>query len=263
MFSQKYLDIDPSSLKFPVALIGLPGIGNVGRIAIESLVQLLDAQSYMDFYSDDFPATIFVREGVSAFPKSTFYLSRSAPDEGHDLLLLTADFQPSTGRGVFEYADFVAQELEALGITRVLALAAYEQDYRSFFQSYPSPPRIYASASTDALLGELLKLRGATITSMGLINGANGVIPSWAATKFGMEGGCLLGETLGVIKADYRASRELLEGISTLLGLQADLGFLDDHVAKVVEFIEWAKDEIATKGASEASEEDPFDRYIG
>ena len=261
MLSQKFMDIEPSSLKSPIALIGLPGIANVGRIAIEGLIQLLNAQSYMEFYSEDFPSSVFVQEGILQFPKSTLYLYRSAPDEEHDLFLLTADFQPSTGKGVLEYADFVAQEFDTLSIRRVLALAAYEQNYPDFFTSYPNPPRLYVSATTQAFRDELLAVRGATITSVGMINGANGIIPSWAATRYGLEGGCLLGETLGVIKADYRASREVLDGVAQLLGVQTDLSFLDEAVSKVVEFIDWAKDELA--GKEDSGEEHSSDRHTG
>ncbi|MHA2424442.1 MAG: PAC2 family protein, partial [Candidatus Thorarchaeota archaeon] len=180
----RHMDIDNSSLKNPVAIIGLPGIGNVGRIAIEALIESLDASPVLDFYSDDFPARVIVREGLSQFPKSSILLYRAAPDEPHDLLFLTADHQPASGKGVFDYAEFVVDHFHNLNVKEIYALAAYEQGYTEFFKSYPSPPRIFVSASSSDLLHRIETIDGMIPTKEGVITGANGFIPAWAATRY-------------------------------------------------------------------------------
>jgi len=257
------MDLDSSSLKDPVAILGLPGIANVGRIAVETLAGVLDAQPVMDFFSNDFPPQVFVRDGISRFPKSSLYLYKAAPDEPHDVLILTADFQPASGNGVFAYADFIVKEFTTLGVKEVYALAAYETGYQEFFESYPSPPRVFISASSENLLERIITIAGTVATKEGVVNGANGFIPAWAASMYDMEGACFLGETLGMIKADYRAAQSVLEKIGPLLGIMADFEVIDDDVAKVVEFIEWAKNEIAQKGPGESARDSPRDRYIG
>ncbi len=264
MYTQRFITPEPSSLKEPIAIIGLPGIGNVGRVAAETLVDVINAQPMLRFYSDDFPARVFVRDGISYFPSSVISLYRSAPDEPHDLMILSADFQPATPKGVFEYADFITKEFNKLGVQSIFAMAAYESRYQDFFERYPNPPRIFTSSNSRELLDEILGIPGTVATEEGVINGANGVIPAWASSLYSIDGACLLGETLGVIKVDYRASREVLDTIRQVVKLKAQFDILDEAVEKVVEFIEWAKTEIASRGGTDSLSNDrPSDRYIG
>lgn len=263
MHSRRYIDLTPESLKSPVAVIGLPGIANVGKIGAEVLAGVLEAQVTLEFFSDDFPPRVMVKDGISHFPRSSLYLYRSAPDEDHDALVLTADFQPSSSQGIYSYADFVVREFASLGVKRVIALAAYEQEYRDFFSSYPGNPRVYVSASSKSLLDTICAIEGAQLTTEGVVNGANGFIPAWAATMYDMDGACLLGETLGMIKMDYRAAKRVLEVTASLLGLKVDLSVLDDQVSQVTQFIEWAKTELEQSQHAVSSDEHPSDRYIG
>ena len=263
MYTRRYMDLNESSLKSPIGIVGLPGIANVGKVAIETLTHVLDAQHVVDFFSDDFPPRVIVQKGISHCPKSTIHLYKTAPDEPHDLLLLTADFQPASGKGVFEYADYVGREFAKFGVKELYALAAYEQGYPEYFDQFPSPPRIYTSASSEALLERITEADGMVKIDEGAIVGANGIIPSWAASVYSMEGACLLGETIGVIKADYRAARILLDKLANLVGIKAHFDVIDSEVEKVVEFVEWAMDEIVQRGSSSNDTESPSDRYIG
>ena len=258
------MELGSESLKSPIAIVALPGIANVGKIAIETLSQILRAEHLMDLFSKDFPPRVIVRKGIAAIPKTTVHLYRAAPDEPHDLLFLTADFQPSTSSGVYEYADFVAKEFEKLGVTILYSLAAYEQDYEEYFRSYPQDPRIYVSASSEDLLSMVSDSPHAVVTEEGAIVGANGVIPAWASSMYNMDGACILGETLGVIKGDFRAAKAILEKLVDLVGINVDLDVMTPHITKVVEFIEWARKEIARKSeVVDADGENPSDMYIG
>ncbi|MHA3963598.1 MAG: PAC2 family protein [Candidatus Thorarchaeota archaeon SMTZ1-45] len=263
MYTRRFIEVDAASLKSPIGIVGLPGIANVGRIAMQTLTRVLDAMHVMDFFSNDFPPRVIVRKGISSCPKSSIHLYRAAPDEPHDLLILTADFQPASGTGVYEYADYVANEFSNLGVKEMYSLAAYEQEYQEYFGSFPSPPRVYVSASSQNLLDKISQSDGMIATEEGVVVGANGIIPNWAASIYDMEGACLLGETIGVIKADYRAARILLEKLSDLVGIKAHFDVIDTEVERVVEFIQWAMDEIAQKGPPPIDDSSPSDRYIG
>ena len=263
MYTRRFIDLDASSLRSPIGIVGLPGIANVGTIAIQTLTNALDAQLILDFFTNDFPPRVTISKGISRCPKSSIHLYRAAPDEPHDLLILTADFQPASGTGVFEYADYVASEFSNLGVKILYSLAAYEQGYQEYFGSFPKPPRVYVSASSQNLLDKISQANGIITTEEGVVVGANGIIPNWAASVYDMEGACLLGETMGIIKADYRAARILLEKLTNLVGIKAHFDMIDTEVEKVVEFIEWAMDEITQKGPPTDVDSSPSDRYIG
>ncbi|TFH10855.1 MAG: hypothetical protein E4H14_01745 [Candidatus Thorarchaeota archaeon] len=261
MYARKFMEVRGESLKSPVAIIALPGIANVGKIAIETLSQI--AEHLMDLFSKDFPPRVLVSQGIATIPKTTIHLYRAAPDEPHDLLLLTADFQPSTSTGVYDYADFVAKEFEKLGVTILYSLAAYEQDYEAYFKSYPNDPRIYVSANSEKLLALISDSPHTVVTEDGAIVGANGVIPAWAASMYNMDSACILGETLGVINSDYRAAKAILRKIVDLVGISVDLEIMTPHINKVIEFIEWARKEITRKSELDGDDENPSDMYIG
>ena len=89
------------------------------------------------------------------------------------------------------------------------------------------------------------------------------MIPSWAASIYNMDGACLLGETLGVIKMDYRAAKALLVKISSIIGINVDLDVMSSQISKVEEFIEWAREELERKHELAEDGESPSDMYIG
>jgi proteasome assembly chaperone (PAC2) family protein len=263
MYVRKYLEVEGCSLKNPCAVIGLPGIANVGKIAVETLAGILKAPHMMDLFIKDFPPRVLVHDGITTIPRSSIYLYRSAPDEPHDLLILTADYQPSTNNGVYEYADLIAKEFSNLGVKEVYALAAYEQNYEVYFKIYPAPPRVFVSANSEEFLERLSAMSNTAVTEEGAIVGANGVIPFWAATLYDMSGACLLGETLGVIKADYRAAKAVLEKLVDAVGIKADFDDMDGEISKVIQLIEWARQEITQKKDSSEDNSSPSDMYIG
>ncbi len=257
------MDITSDSLEHPVAVVGLPGIANVGRISVETLIDELDAELFMQFFCSEFPPQVIIREGISEMPKSSVYLYRSAPDEPNDLIILTGDFQPTNSRGVFEYADFIVKEFASLGVEQVYALAAYEQEYAAYFNQFPEEPRVFVSASDQEILDRISTMTGVVAMKQGVINGANGIIPVWAATMYDMEGACLLGETIGMLKMDYRAARRMVRLFGDFIGIKSSMDGLDDQAEQVVEFLLWAKEEMEQRGKQLENEESRSDRYIG
>lgn len=263
MYTRNFIDLDPDSLRNPIAVVGFPGIGSVGKIAVETLASVLNAQRVMEFFSKESPSRILVKNGISHLPRSEMYFYDAAPDESSDLIMLTADAQPSSDVAVYEYADYIAKEFNRLGVHSVYALAAYEMEYDKFFSHYPAPPRIFVSASSESLRDQICKLSGLVAIEKGVITGANGVVPAYASTIYNMDGVCLLGETLGMIRVDYRAAQKLLEKFVQSIGLRANFEILDGPASKVIEIIEWADKEIQ-QGADEMGEDEtPPDRYIG
>ncbi|MFX1560941.1 MAG: PAC2 family protein, partial [Promethearchaeota archaeon] len=64
MYTRRFMDVESSSLKSPIGIVGLPGIANVGKIAIQTLTRVLDAKHVMDFFSNDFPPRVLVSKGI-------------------------------------------------------------------------------------------------------------------------------------------------------------------------------------------------------
>ncbi|MFX1342077.1 MAG: PAC2 family protein, partial [Promethearchaeota archaeon] len=69
--------------------------------------------------------------------------------------------------------------------------------------------------------------------SDGVINGANGVIPAWAKLKYGIEGVCLLAETVPLLRLDPRASKLIIEVLNDRFDIKADVSELEQKIEEM------------------------------
>src|SRR6056297_1353163 len=93
---------DPD-LRDPVLVEGLPGVGHVGKLAAQHLVDELDGEPVRRVYSDEFPPQVTVdEEGLAELTHATFYAVEGAD---RDLLVLTGDHQAGSNRGHYRLAD--------------------------------------------------------------------------------------------------------------------------------------------------------------
>jgi len=256
--------ITAQDLKSPIAITGLPGIANVGKISVESLISALGAKKLFDIYTDDLPPQVLVSKGINHVYKTSLYLYESKESEPHDLLLLIGDYQPPSSTGVFSYVDYMLNHFTSLGVISVLSLAAYEQNFEAYFDRFPEDPRIYVSGSSLEFIKEVTGESENVITmNEGLITGANGLFPAWANEYYNLPSMCIMGETMSIIKFDFWAARSVLSVIKKYLGLvDLDLHIFDEEVEGVKDFIKWAKTEIDKKGLSSRTRP-PTDHYIG
>ena len=100
------------TLENPVFVQGLPGFGNVGRIAAHLLIKFCDAKPFAELYSPTFPDYVSIDpQGICHLPRYEFYY---APMEKNNLVIMTGEIQPSFDDVVAHYQvcddviDFVA-----------------------------------------------------------------------------------------------------------------------------------------------------------
>ena len=68
-------------LEEPVLIEGLPGVGNVGKLAAEHLVEQLKATKFADIYSKYFPPQVLVDdEGLIRLVNNELYYSKGEGD---------------------------------------------------------------------------------------------------------------------------------------------------------------------------------------
>ncbi|HOP09809.1 MAG TPA: PAC2 family protein, partial [Candidatus Methanofastidiosa archaeon] len=72
---------------------GLPGIGLIGKLAAEHLIQELGAEKFAELYSPHFPHQALVKDDATVrLMKNKLYHARH---EGVDFIILVGDTQPS------------------------------------------------------------------------------------------------------------------------------------------------------------------------
>jgi len=208
----------PSPVK-PVLVCGLPGSGYVGKLAADYLVTVFKAKKVAEFYAASFPPHVNVNEdGIALRLKGELFHAETG--QGNDLLVFTADAQPTTSAGEYELAEAVLTESKKLRAELVFSLAAYVTG------TFVKERRVFGTATSPDVLPRLTK-NGVQIMKEGGISGMNGVIIGMARLH-GMEGVSLLGETSGYL-LDPAASHSVLEALSRILEMKIDMTSIEER----------------------------------
>ena len=214
-----YSSSDLPQLKSPYLICGFPGSGYVGKMAVDHLIEELQAKHLADIYSSSFPPQIMIRnDGVAELMKNSIYYSDGKTRADKSLLLLTGDSQPANPDSEYGLAEEILDIACRFDSQVVFTLAAYITGV------FIEKPRIYGTATHKDIVRSF---HNRNILSMdgGSITGMNGLIIGIAKLR-GLEGTCLLGETSGYV-VDAKASKAILESLLSLIGIKVDMSKLE------------------------------------
>lgn len=214
-------------LKDPIFVEGLPGVGNVGKLAAEHLVDQLKAVKFAELYSKFFPPQVLVNDSgtIRLVSNALYYVSR--PDSESDVIIMTGDYQGLTPDGQYELSDKTLQILKEMGVKRIYTLGGYG------LGKMIDKPRVLGAA-TDPELVEEMKKYGVTFSKgepgSGIV-GASGLLLG-LGTVYGMRSACLMGETSGYF-VDPKGAQAVLEVLSKILNVKIDLSALEDKAQQI------------------------------
>ena len=214
-------------LRDPIFVEGLPGVGNVGKLAAEHMVDQLKAVKFADLFSKFFPPQVLVNDSgtIRLVSNALYYVSR--PDSVNDVVIMTGDYQGLTPDGQYELSDKTLQILKELGVKRIYTLGGYG------LGKMIDKPRVLGAA-TDPELVEEMKKFGVTFSKgepgSGIV-GASGLLLG-LGTVYGMRSVCLMGETSGYF-VDPKGAQAVLEVLSKILDVKIDLSALEDKAQQI------------------------------
>jgi len=201
------------ALENPIFVQGLPGFGNVGRIAAHLLIKFCSAKPFAELYSPSFPDYVSISsKGIAHLPRYEFYF---APMEKNNLVIMTGETQPSFDDVVAHYhvcaeiVDFV----ERLGCHFIVTIGGVPIT--------EDKAQVYVAATSPRLATEFME-KGAVIYSKGRIVGGTGLTLALAKER-NFEGVCLLGTTTG-FKADRGAGFLVFKFLLKALGKEIKEG---------------------------------------
>jgi uncharacterized protein len=213
-------------LQSPYLICGFPGSGYVGKLAVDHLIQRLDARHLADIYSTSFPPQVLIRtDGVVEPIKNTIFyaanlVASSSSSSSNDLLLLTGDSQPGSPESQYVLAEQILDIAAKFNTQKIFTLGAY------ITQVFVDKPRVFGTANDI----EIVKaFDGQNILTMdnGSVAGMNGLIVGIAKLR-GIKGICLLGETSGFV-VDAKASKVVLESLLSITGINMDMSSLEER----------------------------------
>jgi len=241
-------------LEDAVLIEGLPGVGNVGKLAAEHLVEQLDFIKFAEIFSKYLPPQVIVGEdGTVQLVKHDLYY-RKGTDGVRDMVLLTGDDQGLTPEGQYELSHETIALAREIGVTMVFTLGGY-----GVIKLVEEPGVLGAVTSTELKPG--LEEAGVVFRSgepsSGII-GASGLLLGLGALE-GMPGICLMGETSGYF-VDPRSARSVLRVLSKYLGFEIGYESLEKKATQIDEITSRIKDNLEE---TETPERPDDLRYFG
>jgi uncharacterized protein (TIGR00162 family) len=176
------------NLENPTFIQGLPGFGNVGRIAAHLLIKYCKAKPFAELYSPSFPDYVAVNsKGTCHLPRYDFY---SATLEGTNYVIMSGETQPSFDDVLahYEVCGEIVDYVQRLGCRFVITVGGVPLTEEK--------AQVYIAATSPRLATEFMEKGGAAIYSRGRIVGGTGLTLALAKER-GLEGICVLGATAG------------------------------------------------------------------
>lgn len=201
-------------LNEPVFISGLPGVGNIGKMAADLIASQSGAVRFATVLSEDLPPQVMVDAESVARPASCELWHARIGER--DVVFLLGEFQGTTPVGQFRLSKDVFDIIIPHDPSLVITLGGYGTG------ALGPAPRVLA-AVTDAALGPAMESAGAGLypnEPQGGIVGAAAVFLS-LANHYGIPAACIMGETSGYI-VDHRSSRNVVNVLGNLLGTTFD-----------------------------------------
>jgi hypothetical protein len=241
-------------LEDPIFIEGLPGVGNVGKLAAEHIIEELHMTKFAEMYSKYLPPQVMVGDdGKVNLVRHDFYFHRREAPE-RDLIILTGDFQGLTPEGQYKLSYETIRIVKALGAKMVITLGGFG------VIRMVSEPHVLG-AVTDLEMKKAFEELGVVFRkgepSSGII-GASGLLLGLGGLE-GLRGICLMGETSGYF-VDPRSARAVLDVLSRYLNLKVDFSSLETKARQIDEITSKIKEDIES---SETDDRKDDLRYFG
>lgn len=251
--------IEKPKLKNPVLVEGLPGIGNVGKVASEYFIEKLKAKKFAELYSDHYPYHVFVNEDDTIdLPKNEFYYRKAKKKGESDLIIITGDIQSMTPHGHYEVAKAMIDVAKENGVKQIYTLGGFGVPV------LPKVPKVIGAVTTPELKKKFEK-KGVKFEKgerVGIIIGASGLLLGVGKIE-GIDGICLMGETLSrPMFTDAKSAKHVLLELCRLLGIRLDMKDLDERSVEMDRAIAKAKEIEKSMMDKVSGKPDDF-RYIG
>ncbi|MDP2216821.1 MAG: proteasome assembly chaperone family protein [Methanolobus sp.] len=249
---------DELQLREPIFLVGLPGVGHVGKLVAEHIIEELDAEKVIEIYSHHFPPQVLVDENSEAhLVNNEMYICST--DES-DILILVGDHQSATAEGHYQLCDLYLDIAEELGVKRIYTLGGFPTGQLTYSEEV-------LGAVNNPDLKEELQRSGVVFRENepgGGIIGASGLL--LGLSKFRkMDAACLMGLTSGYL-VDPKSAQSLLKVICKLFTIEIDEGPLEERakeMEKIVARLKEVEQQQQQPTIPQATIRDEDLRYIG
>ncbi len=214
-------------LKNPILIAGLPGIGNVGKIVVDFLIDELKAKKLYEITSYHFPHTVFVGEDnlVHMVKAEVFYKK----DKKQDFIFLTGDVQPTEQEPCYEFCDLILDLFQDLEGKEIITLGGIGlQDVRPV-------PTVFCTGNSQKIVDAYkkgTKLNPNLYGVVGPVMGVAGLLLGLSQQR-NIPAISLLAETLAhPLYVGIKGSKEILLVLQKHFGFSFDTNKLEKEISE-------------------------------
>lgn len=228
----KILVLKKLGLKNATLIVGLPGIGLVGKISIDYLLKELKPEKIAEVLSDSFPPSVHTKDSkIFLIKNEIFYLNY----KGKDFVFLAGPVQPAldmklgSSQEHYEFAETLVNFFKSIGVSEVITMAGVNIGDKRLNEK----PKVVVAGTDDEVLKEWVKVGAKEDKKEGLISGAAGLIVGLGRLH-GLKGACLMGETNAqLIYGDQGSAKSLVELVCKKYGFKVKMKSLDKDAKQI------------------------------
>jgi uncharacterized protein (TIGR00162 family) len=207
------------TLSDPILIEGLPGVGHVGRLAAEHLIEELEGELVRRIYSEHFPPQISVDdEGFGRLAAAEIY---TVTIGDRDALVLIGDHQAQDLTGHYRLSEGFLDIAAEFEVAQVMALGGVPTG--ELVQEHTVIGAVSSESFRDRLEEAGVEFRpgepaGGVVGTTGLLLGLGG--------RRGFDAACLLGQTSGYL-VHPKSVRAVLEVLQRVFDFEVDFASLE------------------------------------
>ncbi|MFC1753534.1 PAC2 family protein [Thermoproteota archaeon] len=219
-------------MKSPILVEGLPGIGNVGKVAADFIIDEIKATKILEIFSYDLPNSVFVNEkNLVELPVIEIYYKK-LNGKGHDLLILTGDVQPTFESSCYEFCEAVLDKFQEMDGAEIITLGGIG------LSQIPKKPLVYCTGNDQKIIDRYrkgTKINNELYGVVGPIVGVSGLLLGMSA-KRNIPAISLLAETLGhPAYLGIGGAKEIIKLLDKKLRLKINLKKLEKEIDELEE----------------------------
>jgi uncharacterized protein len=249
-------------LNKPTLVVGLPGIGNVGKIALDFLIDELKAKKLYEITSYHFPHTVFVGEdNLVHMPKvEIFYKKGNLKSKKPDLLLMTGDVQPTEQEACYEFCDLILDMFHELDGKEVVTLGGIG------LQEVRQTPKVFCTGNHQKIVKRYkagTKMNPSLFGVVGPVMGVAGLLLGLSQQRH-VQAISILAETIAhPLYVGIKGSKEILTVLQKKFALKFDIDKLDREIKEYDKELLRTMQQIGAGQQTDAMGQKKQSHYIG
>lgn len=216
-----------SKLSNVTLIEGLPGIGNVGKVVVDFLIEQLSAKKIGHIFSYQMPHTVFVGEdNLVTLPSIELFTLHY---KGKDFLLLTGDVQPTSEISSYTFCETILSNAKEWSVKNIITLGGIG------LQETQEEPQVYSTGNDLAFIDSFIEhgANNEVYSVVGPIIGVSGLLLGMAK-QHAIPAVALLAETLGhPMHLGLRAAKSTLTLLKSFYDFDYSFDDLDEEIEQM------------------------------